>query len=221
MKPMIFVGECRSLTAIRKGWTWKDGRLAAKPLFEALEAMGVDPDTQEFCNLWTDPPLAQCITNHRKQALRMKLSEGYTIVALGSRVSEALAELDIDHVGIVHPAARGRIRKRERYIAHVAEKLASTLPKVLRIQSTHDEPGASWIERYFLLDKRGVPHELRRIPGNGQYAPGNGEILAWFRSLGVTHVDVADGWHDSVPPKRYALATFSRHLRRVSAEAES
>jgi hypothetical protein len=51
---MIFVGECRSLTAQRRGWTWRDGRLAAKPLFEALTAMGINPTLHEFMNLWTD-----------------------------------------------------------------------------------------------------------------------------------------------------------------------
>lgn len=72
MKPsgrLVFIGECRSLTAQRKGWTWKDGRLAAKPLFE-----------------------------------------------VGFR-----------HIALVHPAARGRIRKRERYHAHVKERLAPAL----------------------------------------------------------------------------------------------
>ena len=54
MTRLIFVGECRSLTAKRKNWTWKDGRLAAKPLFEALTAMGVDPAAHEYTNLWTD-----------------------------------------------------------------------------------------------------------------------------------------------------------------------
>lgn len=28
---MLFVGERRSETAVRQGWTWTDGRLAAKP----------------------------------------------------------------------------------------------------------------------------------------------------------------------------------------------
>ncbi len=123
-RPLVLVGECRSLTAIRRGWRWKDGRLAAKPLFEALAAMGVDPAAQRYVNLWTDPPLVPVITSHRKEFLRHHLRQGAIVVALGNRVSAALTELEIDHVAIVHPAARGRIRKRERYIAHVAERLA-------------------------------------------------------------------------------------------------
>lgn len=51
---ITFIGECRSLTAIRKGWSWMDGRL-------------------------------------------------------------------------VHPAARGRIRKRHRYHKHVRDTLGPAL----------------------------------------------------------------------------------------------
>jgi hypothetical protein len=122
-KKMTFVGECRSLTAKRKNWTWKDGRLAAKPLFEALIAMGVDPAAHEYTNLWTDsaPPV---IPWQRVARLRVLASNSdHVIIALGKRVSGELAKRGIEHVAIVHPAARGKIRKRERYIAHVAEKL--------------------------------------------------------------------------------------------------
>ena len=56
---LVFIGECRSLTAIRKGWSWADGRLAAKPLFEALEAMKLDPANHEFYNLFHDPPASR------------------------------------------------------------------------------------------------------------------------------------------------------------------
>jgi len=127
-KLYTFVGECRSMTAIRKGWSWQDGRLAAKPLFEALSAMGIDPHEQSFMNLYNDPP-----ANHRGK-FAPKVNDGHAssirgvvgfrvIVALGKRVSDELARLGIDHVALVHPAARGRIRKRERYVAHVAAKL--------------------------------------------------------------------------------------------------
>lgn len=95
--------------------------------------------------------------------------------------------------------------------------------KLLRIQSSVNDPypGCLWIERYFLRDTLGRYRELKKIPGNHQYAPGENEILAWFRRLGVTHVEVAKGWHDTVPAKTYPLKTFARHMRRVSKEAES
>ena len=126
-----FVGECRSLTAIRNDWTWKDGRLAAKPLFEALNAMGVEIDSQvSFMNLWKDPPLHK----HKKKwvpvidesslGILVSLLDVRVIVALGARVSTELIKRKIEHVAIVHPAARGRIRLRSRYIAHVRERLS-------------------------------------------------------------------------------------------------
>jgi hypothetical protein len=130
----MFVGECRSITAQRKGWTWADGRLAAKPLFEALEAMGVDPKAHHYTNLWTDNVSGTTIANRGPGILgsTIKLimargSEGCVIVALGKRVSAELAKRGIVHVALVHPAARGAIRKRERYHAHVAEKLGVAL----------------------------------------------------------------------------------------------
>lgn len=119
---LYFVGECRSLTAKRKHWTWKDGRLAAKPLFEALAALGIDPAAHNFCNLWTDasPPI---IPISRVRMLRARRDEGVVIIALGKKVSIELTKREIDHVALVHPAARGKIRKRARYVAHVAERL--------------------------------------------------------------------------------------------------
>jgi hypothetical protein len=133
---ILFVGECRSLTAQRKGWTWADGRLAAKPLFEALEAMGVDPRQHEYVNLWIDNAsgltygsLKPGILGSTVRVIMARKSAGLVIVALGKRVSEQLARRGIVHVALVHPAARGRIRKRARYPAHVAEKLAPALRK--------------------------------------------------------------------------------------------
>ncbi len=132
MPRLLFVGECRSLTAQRKGWTWKDGRLAAKPLFEALAAMGIDPRQHAYTNLWMDgvPTDLAFIPPARIARLRATLKvKGNVIVALGKRVSANLARLGIDHVALVHPAARGRIRKRERYHAHVKERLSAAVRK--------------------------------------------------------------------------------------------
>ena len=126
---LIFVGERRSSTARRKNWTWRDGRLAARPLFEALSAQGVDPAAQAFVNLWTDAatPTIKRSTIEMLRARRDLASRrghpGVVVVALGRRVDAELARRGVDHVAIVHPAARGRIRKRERYIAHVSDRL--------------------------------------------------------------------------------------------------
>lgn len=91
--------------------------------------------------------------------------------------------------------------------------------KTLYIRSAVDDPEAKWIERYYLYDSRGRRRELKNIPGNHQYAPGTDEILEWFRSMGVTHVEVAEGWHETVHPKVYTLRTFAKHMRRVAEDA--
>lgn len=122
---LLFVGECRSITAQRKGWTWKDGRLAAKPLFEALEAMGVNPRAHEYMNLWLDgvAPEHQSVVPSKIARINARRLDGAVVVALGKRVSKELAKRGVTHVALVHPAARGKIRKRARYVAHVAERL--------------------------------------------------------------------------------------------------
>lgn len=112
-------------------------------------------------------------------------------------------------------------REEKKTALRVAREAAEAVPVVLRIQGTHDEKGASWIERYFLRDKAGRYRERKDIPGNGQYAPGDGEIIAWFRSMRVTHVEVAENWNSDIEAKTYSLVTFSRILHRLSREAES
>lgn len=136
MTRLLFVGECRSLTAQRKGWTWSDGRLAAKPLFEALQAMGVDPSAHGYLNLWTDNMAGTTMGDRHPgilgdtiKRIKVGLNCGAIVVALGKRVSFELARRGIVHVALVHPAARGAIRKRERYHAHVAETLGPKIRK--------------------------------------------------------------------------------------------
>lgn len=101
-----------------------------------------------------------------------------------------------------------------------AERAREENPVVLRIQGTHDEKGTSWIERYFLRDKAGRYRERRDIPGNGQYAPGDNEIIRWFKSMGVTHVEVAANWNSDIKSETYPLAKFARILYRLSKESE-
>ena len=130
---MIFVGERRSNTARKRNWTWRNGRLAARPLFEALNAMGIEPARQSYANLWTDhtrPTISwRCLAMLRAQHQDV-------VVALGRRVAAELRRRGIEHVELVHPAARGRIRKRARYIAHVRERLIPYLSAHLYLQLT-------------------------------------------------------------------------------------
>jgi hypothetical protein len=109
------VGEERSQRAKDLGLTWADGGLAAKPLFEALRGCGIDPEKVEFTN-WFE--------RGGKTTVIRAVAAKRTIVGMGLKVQKALKECGIPHKAIVHPAARGRIRKRERYCAHVKEVLA-------------------------------------------------------------------------------------------------
>lgn len=132
MKKLLFVGECRSITAQRKGWTWADGRLAAKTLFEALEAMGVDPRSPWvwYTNLWMDTKDQNGkprIAPDRFSSLANQQSQGFMLVALGQRVSQEMSRRGLNHVALVHPAARGKIRKTSRYRAHVRRVLGKVL----------------------------------------------------------------------------------------------
>jgi hypothetical protein len=106
----LFVGEKPSNLAIRKGWEWKDGRLAAKQLFDALEFCGINPVQQSFAN-WFDGE--QNVVRKYKG----------TIVAMGRKVERALIKENIPHLFIYHPATRGTVRRKELYCNHVKNAL--------------------------------------------------------------------------------------------------
>ena len=105
---LLFVGERKSETARRKGWSWKDGRLAAKTLFDALRACGIDPTSCIFVN-WFN-------TRQRSIIKQCKVP----IIAMGYKVQSAMHRAGIAYTPMIHPAARGLIRKKARYEAHVA-----------------------------------------------------------------------------------------------------
>lgn len=127
----IFVGERRSEKAQRMGVFWEHGRLAAKTLHEALRAIGIEPRACVFFNLYEDAPndapfelREQALGLLRKWTTRGRRADRPVVVALGRRVRRELADAGIPHVRLTHPAARGAIRKTERYRAHVAEVLS-------------------------------------------------------------------------------------------------
>lgn len=122
----VFVGERPSMSARKMRVTRIDGRLAAKPLHEALRAIGIDPRAQTYLNLFHDDrPWRVRRTVMRK--LRSLSENGLVIVALGRIVSKHLTSLKIEHKRLIHPAARGRIRKTENYRRHVLERLTQPM----------------------------------------------------------------------------------------------
>jgi hypothetical protein len=112
---IVFVGDRRSKLAVKKGVRWQDGRLAAKQLFDALAHAGIDKDRCAFVN-WFE-------RGGPTKIRRLASDEGAIVVGMGRKVQAALRRAKIEHLELVHPAARGAIRKKERYLAHVAEVL--------------------------------------------------------------------------------------------------
>lgn len=119
----VFVGERRSRRAVEMRVTWESGRLAAKPLFEALRECSICPEKQLFLNLYREGEGIFEVDGDALARLREFSLSGTTIVALCRRVQRELARAGVEHLALIHPAARGAIRSRERYRAHVADVL--------------------------------------------------------------------------------------------------
>jgi len=108
-----FIGEARSKRAIKMGVTWVDGRLSAKSLFDALKAIGVCPHKQIYLNSSTN----------NVATIRL-LSEEIILVAMGAKAQNRLRQWGIDKfISVIHPAARGSIRLKANYIAHIKDAL--------------------------------------------------------------------------------------------------
>lgn len=103
---LLIVGERRSPLAIKRGVRWEDEALAAVPLFQALRVAGIEPASCRFVNWFEDGE--KIVREHTGR-----------IIALGQKVQKALTAEGIKYIPLVHPAARGRIRLRANYIAHV------------------------------------------------------------------------------------------------------
>jgi hypothetical protein len=118
MKPMLFVGERRSGLARKRGVTWINGRLAAKQLFDALLACGVNPAKQYYCNIYE---------RTGRSLVRQANGAGVTVVAMGRKVQREIAKMRVPFIPLVHPAARGAIRLKRNYTDHVRTSLTQQL----------------------------------------------------------------------------------------------
>jgi uracil-DNA glycosylase len=124
-----FVGERPSPRAEQIGATWQNAKLAGKTLRDTLMALGLDPEQQSYCNLWPRAEPTEHDDYHLNAVIDalIWIADRVVIVAMGTRVSRELRRVGLEHVTIVHPAARGAIRRTERYQAHVAERLGEHL----------------------------------------------------------------------------------------------
>jgi 2-methylaconitate cis-trans-isomerase PrpF len=111
----MFVGEQRSRKAETMGVHWRDGRLAAKQLFDALRACGIEPAEHEYVNAFE---------KFGANVRRIRAHPGLR-VGMGQKVCRFLTAMHIEHVALVHPAARGAIRKKGVYAAHVRDVLTA------------------------------------------------------------------------------------------------
>ena len=133
--PFVFVGERRSPRAAQMKVVWDDGRLAAKSLFGALVEAGLDPARQVYLNLFVEPEemprdagLDVYVVDPAALA-QVAACEvvGAPVVGMGKRVQRELARYSIPHLALRHPAARGKLRRRDLYRALVAETLRPVL----------------------------------------------------------------------------------------------
>jgi hypothetical protein len=126
MTQFLFVGERPSHQAVKLGATWENGKLAAKQLHDALRALNIDPKEQLYCNLWTTPgvgPIAESVEPAALTYIVEQHAQGCIVVGMGAMVCWELQQHSIPHLQMIHPAARGAIRKKERYAAHVGSVL--------------------------------------------------------------------------------------------------
>jgi hypothetical protein len=117
MSKFLFVGEKRSDRAIALGLTWEDGGLAAKQLFDALLACFISPETCHFTN-WFE--------RGGKTKVQRCAQSGFLIIAMGRKVQMELDKRQISHRKLIHPAARGSIRRKDRYLSHVRDVLCAS-----------------------------------------------------------------------------------------------
>ncbi len=117
---IVFVGERRSLRAIQMNVTWQDGRLAAKVLFEALATLGITEDVYVVVDAYRDDASLDVSIMEGVQTLQ---GQGWLIIGMGKKAQQVLTMFGIPHRPMIHPAARGKIRRREAYQAHVADIL--------------------------------------------------------------------------------------------------
>jgi len=128
-KRYIFVGERPSISAWKFTKQWSDGAYAGKQLKDAIDKIDcLEFADITFCNLWTKPTEMSTPATDKKDLSKtldeiIQYSPWWIIVGMGKIVQEKLDEYGIRHLKLVHPAARGLIRRKDRYLKHCTEVL--------------------------------------------------------------------------------------------------
>ena len=113
LEHILFVGEQRSAKAIQMRVTWKDRRLASKQLHDAFDALNIDYSKFTFCNA----------LEANATMISHAATNDIPIVGMGRIAQGVLGRMGVAHHPMTHPAARGSIRKKEAYAAHVRNVL--------------------------------------------------------------------------------------------------
>ena len=113
---ILFIGEEPSKTATEKAWKWGDMHLCSKTLLEAFDAAGFPHNQANFENIFENGEVKKEVV--RKVRVR---AMSKPVVAMGKKVQKVLNSHGIPHIPMIHPAARGEIRKTENFQAHVQE----------------------------------------------------------------------------------------------------
>lgn len=119
----VFVGERRSNRAKQMGVKWGDNALCSKTLCDALRFSGIDPATQIFLNLFRDGQLGLIVNPRSLRHIKNNVKRGSIIVGMGRNVQRVLDAAGIQHLKLIHPAARGSIRRTQLYKMHVLNVL--------------------------------------------------------------------------------------------------
>lgn len=114
---IYFIGEKRSEQATRNNWHWEDNVSTAKFLLDCLKDIGLTQDKIIFYNLWSDDGILQEGIINELQYTSL------IVVGMGAVVCRELDRLNIKHICIVHPAARGKIRNKKLYTQHLQNKI--------------------------------------------------------------------------------------------------
>jgi len=128
-KNYIFVGERPSISAWKFSKTWSDGAYAGKQLKDAIDKIDcLEYADILFTNLWKKPKeMSDSVTDKKDLSKTLdnliQFSPWWIIVGMGRIVQEKLDVYGIRHLKLVHPAARGNIRRKDRYLKHCEEVL--------------------------------------------------------------------------------------------------
>ena len=115
----LFVGERPSPLAAARHWTWNDGHVCARTLLATLADIGIQREACRFVNLWSSPGLGPTDEPPDLAPVMAAGQAGMVVVALGRLVQRELERTGVSHRALIHPAARGAIRRRDAYRAHV------------------------------------------------------------------------------------------------------